>query len=205
LTGAEWDLAPRLAGDIAVLEPLRPEHYGGLLAASRAPEIWRWWPVDPGTDEAAFRGFFDRALSGALDGTASHFATLDARTGVTLGSTSFCTTRPSDRGLEIGWTWLKPTAWGTGANIEVKLMQLRYAFEKLRCIRVEFETDEENKRSRAALEALPAQFEGIHRSFHILPGGRRRNSAFYSILDDEWPAVRSRLTARLAGHLARRR
>jgi len=121
-------------------------------------------------------------------GRQARFATLDAA-GQPVGSTSFCTLRREDCGLEIGWTWLTPTAWGTGANAEAKLLQLRYAFEQLGCQRVEFYTDERNERSRAALAALPAQFEGVLRDIKLLSSGRRRSSAVYSILDREWPGV----------------
>ena len=195
-----WNLAPRLVGEIALLEPLTEEHFSPLLAASRFAEIWTWWPLNPGADDRAFRDWFDGALAAAADGAEAHFATLDARTGRPIGSTSFCTARPENRGIEIGWTWLTPSAWRTGANVQVKLLQLRYAFEELGCIRVEFETDELNERSRRALLALPARFEGVWRDARILPDGRRSSLAYYSILEGEWPEVRERLTQRLAAY-----
>lgn len=138
------------------------------------------------------------------EGSAVRFATLDASTGRPIGSTSFCTLRPEHLGLEVGWTWLTPTAWGTGANPEAKLLQLRYAFDRLGCQRVELETDELNVRSRRAIEALPAQFEGVLRDLKRLPGGRRRSSAVYSILDREWPAVEQRLQQRIRDAIASR-
>ena len=178
---------------------------GAFLAAAHRVTVCRdrtWWPLNPGADARAFRDWFDGALAAADDGGEAHFATLDARTGRPIGSTSFCTARPESRGIEIGWTWLTPSAWKTGANVQVKLLQLRHAFEELGCIRVEFETDELNERSRRALLALPAQFEGIHRDARILPDGRRSSLAYYSILESEWPEVRERLTERLAAHRA---
>jgi RimJ/RimL family protein N-acetyltransferase len=194
-----WNLAPRLVGEIAILEPLTEGHFEALLAASRFPEIWTWWPLNPGADEHAFRDWFDGALA-AHDGTEVHFATLDAASESPIGSTSFCSARPESRGIEIGWTWLTPAAWRTGANAQVKLLQLRYAFEELGCIRVEFETDERNERSRRALEALPARFEGVLRDARILPDNRRSSLAYYSILDHEWPEARAKLTARVGAH-----
>jgi RimJ/RimL family protein N-acetyltransferase len=137
-------------------------------------------------------------------GTEARFVTRDAHTGRLIGSTSFCTLRPEHRGLEIGWTWLTPSAWGTGANAEAKLVQLRHAFTQLGCQRVEFETDELNIRSRRALEALPAQFEGVLRDLQLLPDGSRRSSAFYSILASEWPAVEERLQRRVREAVRRR-
>jgi len=109
--------------------------------------------------------------------------------------------RPPD--LEIGWTRLGPSAWGRGLNAEAKLLQLRGAFEELDVQRIEFETDEQNHRSRRALEALPARFEGIMRDWKLLADGRRRSSAVYSILDHEWPAVEDNLLRRIQVACAR--
>ncbi|MGD1051395.1 MAG: GNAT family protein [Solirubrobacteraceae bacterium] len=198
-----WNLEPRLEGEIVILEPLSPEHFDALLEASRPPEIWRWWTVDM-SSEAAFRVWFEAALAAREDGVRAHFATLDAREGRPIGSTSFMNLRPEHAGLEIGWTWLSPPAWRTAANAEAKLMMLRHAFESLGCQRVEFRTHASNERSRAALEALPAQFEGIARDDRILHDGSRRSSAVYSILDREWPAVAASLTARVAAASAAR-
>ena len=111
--------------------------------------------------------WFERCLHDAAGGGDAHFATILQATGAPVGSTSFCTAREHDRGLEIGWTWLTPAAWGTGANTEAKFLQLRYAFEQLGCIRVDFDTYAENARSRAALAKLPAQFEGVWRNYSI--------------------------------------
>jgi RimJ/RimL family protein N-acetyltransferase len=192
-----WNLAPRLTGELVVLEPLARPHFGGLFAAARPAEIWTWWPFNAGADEAAFRAWFDGALRAGAEGWSSHFATLDARSGAPVGSTSFCTPRPEHRGIEIGWTWLTPAAWGTGANSEAKLLQLRYAFEELGAMRVEFDTDERNLRSRRALEALPAHFEGVLRDLTLAHDGSRCSSAYYSILDHEWPAVAEHLAERV--------
>jgi RimJ/RimL family protein N-acetyltransferase len=192
-----WDLAPRLVGEIVVLEPLAAGHFEGLFAAARPSEIWTWWPFNAGVNEAAFAGWFEEATRARAAGTASHFATLDARSGRPIGSTSFCTPRPDHRGLEIGWTWMTPAAWGTGANAEAKLLQLGYAFETLGCIRVDFDTDEQNERSRRALEAIPAQFEGVLRNFSIADDGTPRSSAYYSILEAEWPRAKENLGARV--------
>ncbi len=198
-----WNLTPRLEGEIVVLEPLEPAHFDALLEASQPAEIWRWWSVEmAGRD--AFARWFEDALAASRAGTRSHFATLDARDGGALGSTSFMTLRPEHAGLEIGWTWLHPSAWRTAANAEAKLMMLRHAFAQLGCQRVEFATNALNERSRAALAALPAVFEGIKRDDRILHDGRRRSSAIYSILDREWPAVEARLEARVAAARAAR-
>ena len=114
-----------------------------------------------------------------------------------LGSSSFLNYRPEDDVVEIGYTWLNPAAWGTGANTEAKLLMMTHAFETLGCARVEFKTDARNERSRAALVALPAKFEGVLRN-HMKPFGvGRRDSAYYSVIDTEWPDVRQALEFRL--------
>jgi N-acetyltransferase len=192
-----WNLSPRLAGEIVVLEPLSEEHYGALLEAAQPAEIWTWWTVSM-AGEAAFRRWFDDALRSGAERTRAPFATLDAQTAQPIGATSYLTLRPEHAGLEIGWTWLNPAAWRSGANAEAKLLLLRHAFEALDCQRVEFSTNERNERARQALEALPAQFEGVRRDDRVLHDGDRRSSAIYSILDREWPAVAANLGARVA-------
>ena len=99
--------------------------------------------------------------------------------------------------VEIGNTWLNPRAWGTGANTEAKLLLLQHAFEDEGFLRVEFKTDAANDRSRAALAALPAEFEGVFRKHMLVRGGERRDSAWYAVIDDDWPAVKANLQRRL--------
>ena len=183
----------RLAGRLVVVEPLAERHGEGLWEAAQFPEIFSWMPYHVGAD----RETFDRWLGEALAGSDVPFAMLDAATGSPIGSTRYLSIRPEHRGLEIGWTWLTPAAWRTGANVETKLLLLEHAFERLGCMRVEFKTDACNERSRAALEALPAQFEGIFRKHMLVRGGELRDSAYYSIVDDDWPAVRTHLERRL--------
>ncbi len=199
-------LSTRLPGSIVTLEPLAPHHEPGLFEASRDPAVWRWLPLggDPdGTgarlpDRWEFAGWFAAAVRASAAGTEAAFATVDRRTGEPVGSTRYLALREPHRGLEIGWTWLSPDAWGTGANVEAKLLMLTHAFDDLGCIRVEFKTDARNERSRAALAALPAEFEGIFRRHMIVPDGLR-DSAYYSVIDADWPHVRANLQRRLAG------
>ncbi len=113
-------------------------------------------------------------------------------------STSYLAPRPLHDGVEIGWTWLTPAAWGTGANIEAKLLMLGFAFDSLDCMRVELKTDARNVRSRGAMEALPAKFEGVLRKHMLVPVVGIRDSAYFSVLDDEWPEVRENLRRRHA-------
>ncbi|HEY2936183.1 MAG TPA: GNAT family protein [Gaiellaceae bacterium] len=189
----------RLAGRIVVLEPLAEEHFARLAEAAADPEVWRWMSVD-GSRPEVFRTWFD----GALAADELPFATLDAATGRPVGSTRFLALAPEHRRIEIGHTWLARSHWGTGANVEAKLLMLEYAFGRLGCRRVEFKTDALNERSRAALAALPAEFEGIHRKHMLVRDGESRDSAWYSVIEDEWPAVRANLLRRLGARLRRR-
>jgi N-acetyltransferase len=178
------------------LEPLSSDHGDGLWEASSAPEVWTWVSEQPATRES-FGRYIDAARAATAARTEFAFATVDARDGRPIGMTRYMALRPDDRALEIGSTWLTPSAWRTGANVEAKLLQLGYAFETLRCIRVELKTHAANERSRDAMERLGATFEGVHRKHRIVPGIGVRDTAWYSVLDDEWPAVRSGLLARL--------
>jgi N-acetyltransferase len=179
------------------LEPLSAEHDDGLWEASRAPEIWAWVVEQPATRES-FQAYLDAARAATAAGTEFAFATVDAHGGRPIGMTRYMALREADRGVEIGWTWLTPAAWKTGANVEAKLLQLGYAFETLGCMRVELKTHAGNERSRGAMERMGATFEGIHRKHRLIPGIGVRDTAWYSVLDDEWPRVREGLRARLA-------
>ena len=114
-----------------------------------------------------------------------------------VGHTSYLNVRPDDRVLEIGNTWVVPGTWGTGANTEAKLLLMTHAFDDEGYLRVEFKTDARNERSRAALAALPAQFEGVFRKHMLVRGGERRDSAWYAVIDDDWPEVKAALERRL--------
>ena len=193
-----WEpIAPRLEGEIVVVEPLGPEHEEGLWQAASDPRIWRWMPVNAIESPETFAAWFTEAQERTAAGLDQAFVVVDADSGNPLGSTRYLALRPEHRGLEIGWTWLSSAAWGTGANVEAKLLLMGHAFDELGCMRVEFKTDALNERSGAALEALPAQFEGIFRKHMLVRDGASRDSAWYSVTDEEWPAVRQNLLDRL--------
>jgi len=191
-----WSV-PTLEGRIVRLEPLSPEHEEGLWLASRDPRTWRWLSVVQPQTRDEWTVFTERALEAAERGTELPLVTI--RHEEIVGSTRFLALRPEHGSVEIGWTWLHPSAWGTGANVEAKLLQLSHAFESWACRRVELKTDALNDRSRGALEALGTTFEGIHRKHMLVRDGENRDSAWYSVTDDDWPSVRSHLEARLAG------
>jgi RimJ/RimL family protein N-acetyltransferase len=195
-------LTARLEGSIVVLEPLGRQHAEELWGAAQAPEIWDWL-VNLNASRELFDYWLEASMESAREGSEGPFATRLRSSGKVVGSSRYLNVRPQDRVVEIGWTWLNPRAWRTGANVEAKLLMLEHAFETLECVRVEFKTDARNERSRAALAAIPARFEGVLRNHMIVPDVGQRDSAYYSVIDGEWPAVRDNLRRRLAGAPAR--
>jgi RimJ/RimL family protein N-acetyltransferase len=185
-----------LEGSHVRLEPLTQAHAAALAAVSADEEIWRYYPSSLLT-LADVQNWIDVALGQRAAGTALPFAILDQASGRALGSTRYLNIVPYDRGLEIGSTWLTPAVWRTAVNSECKFLLLRHAFETLGCIRVQIKTDRRNERSRRAIERLGAQFEGILRQHMVVRDGAYRDTAMYSIIDSEWPAVKERLAASL--------
>ena len=196
-----WPPASRsLEGSIVRLEPIEDGHREPLLAASGEPETWTWIDRRVPGDEQAFSAWFDARLEASRAGDEWCFVTTSADDSAPIGSSSYLQARPAHDGLEIGWTWLHPSAWRTGANREAKLLMLRFAFEELGAMRVEFKTDARNERSRNALEALGATPEGIFRKHMLMPVVGVRDSAYFSITDDEWPRLATSLREGIASH-----
>jgi RimJ/RimL family protein N-acetyltransferase len=171
------------------LEPLEPGHEDPLWEVAQDERVWRLMRERADTSRDEFHRWFERMRATALG-----FAQVVERR--PLGHTSYLNVREDDRVLEIGNTWLAPEAWGTGVNAQAKLLLLQHAFEDEGYLRVEFKTDARNERARAALAALPAELEGVFRKHMLVRGGERRDSAWYSVIDDDWPAVKESLLAR---------
>jgi N-acetyltransferase len=190
------NLATRLEGELVVLEPLQESHAEELWRAAQAPEIWTWL-AKVGSSREYFEKWMQISLEAAAEGREGVFSIRERAGGELVGSSRYLNVRPADRVVEIGWTWLNPVVWRRGVNVETKLLMLGHAFEALECVRVELKTDSRNERSRAAMAALPAQFEGIMRKHMIVPDVGQRDSAYFSVIDDEWPAVRANLRRRL--------
>jgi len=186
-----------LEGRLVRLEPLSLDHVAGLAEVALDPAIWQWTIARP-TTVAELQSWAASALAGRDSGSELPFATIEAATGRPIGSSRYMNIVLEHRRLEIGWTWVAPGWQRTGANREAKLLMLDHAFETLGCRRVEFKTDWLNEPSRTALLGIGAQFEGIFRNHMVMPDGRMRHSAYYSVIDEEWPAVRARLVQSLA-------
>jgi RimJ/RimL family protein N-acetyltransferase len=193
--------APRLEpvtldGSLVRLEPLSLAHVPALAEVALDARIWRWTIARP-TTEAELRSWAETAIAGRESGTELPFATIDRASGRAIGSSRYMNIVLEHRRLEIGWTWVAPPFQRTGANREAKLLMLSHAFDTLGCKRVEFKTDALNEPSRTALLGIGATFEGIFRKHMVMPEGRMRDSAYYSVIDDEWPRVRAALEAGL--------
>ena len=195
-----------LTGKHVRLEPLDHRHVEGLAAASAGDaELYQWSPIPQGKDEAA--KYVETALAWRDEGAAMPFATVRIADGVVLGSTRFFNLdrwawpeghalhrRSTPDGCEIGYTWLARSAIRTAANTEAKLLMLTFAFETWKVFRVCLHTDVRNERSRAAIERIGAQFEGVLRAHRMAADFTPRDSARYSIVAAEWPGVKEKLT-----------
>jgi RimJ/RimL family protein N-acetyltransferase len=181
-----------LSGRKVRLEPLELSHVPRLAEVALDPDLWQWTLARP-TDEAGLRAWAESAIAGRDAGSEFAFVTLEGSSGRPIGSSRYLNIVLEHRRLEIGWTWVAKPWQRTGANREAKLLMLGHAFDTLGCRRVEFKTDSLNEPSRTALLGIGAQFEGIFRNHMVMPGGRMRHSAYYSVIDDEWPAVRAGL------------
>ena len=201
-----WWAMPVLAGRLIRLEPLALEHAPGYLAAAgtggAAAEVFRWLSppggavAQPVTLEDA-----TRHIAAALDardrGTRLPYAQIDAATGEFAGTTSFYEVNPALRALGIGHTWLGQRWWRTGHNTESKLLMMTFAFETLGAVRVVWHTDIFNTRSQAAIERLGATREGVLRKHRLRHDGSWRDTVQYAMVDDDWPAAKAALAARL--------
>jgi len=184
-----------LAGRFVRLEPIEERHRDDLLAAAaQDPATFRYM----GTDLSIGAEVWPAYLADALRPDYVAWATVDAATGQAVGASRFGDIAPEHGRVEIGWTWIAPSHQRSATNTEAKLLQLGYAFDELGATRVALKTDGRNQRSQAAIERLGAQREGTLRRHMRMADGFIRDTVYFSILADEWPAVKARLEERLA-------
>ena len=204
-----------LEGGHVRLEPLDIGHADALVAAAAAePSLYQWSAVPQGKREVT--RYIDTALEWRAAGTAVPFAILRLEDNLVIGSTRYFDMerwawpqgharhgRSAADACEIGYTWLTVSAIRTAANTEAKLLMLTHAFESWRMLRVCLHTDKRNQRSRAAIERIGGQFEGLLRAHRLATDHTARDSARYSIVAQEWPAVKARLENFIAAHSSR--
>ena len=190
-----WIEPVTLTGEHVILEPAADRHLPDLLAAAADPDVWTWMPWRRPTDADELAALLEgeRAI-------AYPFAQLDATSGRAVGITTYRDVDERNRTLEVGGTWIGRPWWRTAINTEAKLLFLGHAFDTLGANRVAIKTDIRNERSQAAIERLGAVREGVVRHQYIRPDGTLRDTVLYSVVPEEWPAVRAHLRARLAAH-----
>lgn len=191
------DLTPvTLRGRFITLEPLAERHAADLLEVLRDDEVCRYllWHPHHSIDETL--AFIRDAEALMAERRSIVFAQVWNATRRCIGSTRLLDVRPADRQVEIGSTFLAREFWRTAANTEAKFLFLRHCFEQLGCVRVALKTDARNVRSQEAIARLGAVREGVLRK-HMNVKGHHRDTVYFSILDDEWPAVKARLDQRL--------
>ena len=185
-----------LEGTYVRLEPLSLSHHEALSHVGLDEDLWRWIPTQVRTPEE-MKTYIQLALDEQARGVSLPFAIIDKTSGRAIGSTRYGNIDRAHRRVEIGWTWIARQWQRTAVNTECKYLLFRHAFETLGCIRVELKTDSLNERSRAAILRIGAKQEGIFRNHMITSSGRLRHSAYFSVIDAEWPAVKSNLEAKL--------
>jgi RimJ/RimL family protein N-acetyltransferase len=191
-----------LEGEAVRLEPLELRHAVDLAVAGAEPEIWAYLPCGPVLGVEAMQHWIAERLAQDATGGSLGFAIVARTTGRAVGSTSYLDIARGDRRLEIGATWLGREVRRTRVNTECKRLLLGHAFEQLGVGRVQLKTDARNLRSQLAIERLGAQREGVLRAHMVLWDGFVRDTVMYSIIAAEWPAVKARLEAMLAGRVS---
>lgn len=192
----KWLQPVELTSELVTLVPLTLEHEVDLMQAASDGELWRLWFTSV-PEPKATRAYIEKAIEQQLNDKALPFAVIDNCSGEVVGSTRLCNAWPEHRRIEIGYTWYASKAQKTGINTQTKLLLLEHVFERLNCIAVEFRTHWHNHDSRRAIARLGAKQDGVLRNDKILPDGSYRDTVVFSILDNEWPAVRNALQHKL--------
>ncbi|MDQ0031184.1 GNAT family N-acetyltransferase [Arthrobacter bambusae] len=189
-----------LDGRFVTLEPLSPEHHDGLVDAAKDGELWKLWYTSVPTPEGMAEEI-DRRLGLQEQGSMLPFATRLKANGKIIGMTTYMNIDAATPRVEIGSTWNAASVHGSGSNPDSKLLLLRHAFETLGCPAVEFRTHWLNHQSREAIARLGAKQDGVLRNHSRTSDGVLRDTVVFSILEHEWPAVRTGLEFRLAKRL----
>jgi N-acetyltransferase len=194
-----WLHPTTLKSSYVTLEPLAHAHRQDLVEATCDGRLWElWYTFVPGPDEMTSE--IDRRLRLQDEGGMLPFAVILNESGRAVGMTTYMNVDATHKRVEIGATWYRQSVQRTPLNTHCKMLLLTHAFETLDCIAVEFRTHFFNRRSRAGIERLGAKLDGILRSHQRAKNGTLRDTAVYSIIASEWPAVRAHLTHLLSGH-----
>ncbi len=187
-----------LTGQHVIVQPLNQAHALGLLAIGQHDPDWLYLPRPCLSDIEDTYRWMSEALQARHEGHQMPFALIQPGTRTVMGSTRYMNIRPRDRALEIGWTWLGSEYQRTAVNTEAKFLLLSHAFEELGALRVELKTDLRNLRSQAAITRIGATREGVFRKHVQVRDGFQRDTVWFSIIDEEWPAIKQALRERLS-------
>lgn len=180
----------KLETEKVLLRPIQQPDLSSFNNIANDESIWRYFTFLL-NDPAEMQRWVDIAIQEREEGKRIPFTITEKETGNICGSTSFGSISYYDKRIEIGWSWLGKKYQGTGINFHAKFSLLNYAFDILNWERVEIKTDNLNERSKQALRKIGAKEEGVLRSHMKMPLNRRRDSIFFSILKNEWPAIRN--------------
>lgn len=189
-----------LKGSTVELLPFEKEHFEDLYSAASDKELWNYTPTD-GWKKKVFYELYSIALTERDTGRQYPFVIFHKEKQKLIGSTRLFEIYPADKKIEIGWTWIEKEFWGTTVNLECKLLLMTYCFEVLKVNRVQLKTKDTNFRSRKAIEKIGGVFEGILRKDKVQSDGTSRNSAYYSILDDEWQSAKEKIEKQIIERL----
>ncbi|CAN5580796.1 GNAT family protein [soil metagenome] len=185
-----------LDGKFVRLEPMRVDHLPALCKVGLDESLWEWTNSIV-NEKSDLERYVRAALADQMLGKAIPLITIERESGTIVGSTRFGNIDSINRKAEIGWTWITPQWQRTAINTEAKLLMMTHAFETWKCIRVEFKTDKNNKKSRKAIARLGAVQEGILRNHMITERGRFRDSVYFSVIDSDWESVKAKLASKL--------
>ena len=193
MTMDPWQDRFSAKGTFASVIPLSQDHHDDLVEATQDGDLHKlWYTTVP--DATGMAAEIDRRVALA---TMQPFAIIDNASGKAVGMTTYMNIDAANKRLEIGSTWYRKSAQRTPLNTECKLLLLKHAFEDLGCNCVEFRTHFLNSQSRRAIERLGAKLDGVLRSHMVMSNGTLRDTAAYSIIASEWPAVKANLLLRL--------
>lgn len=175
---------------------MRVDHLPALYKVGMDESLWQW-TNNIVKDDSDLERYVRDALAMQAAGTALPFVTIERKTWTVVGSTRFGNIDTVNKKAEIGWTWVSPQWQRTVINSEAKLLMLEHAFETWKCIRVEFKTDSNNKKSKAAMRRIGCTEEGTLRNHMITESGRYRHSVYFSIIDSEWESIKENLASKV--------
>lgn len=189
-----------LFNDVVTLIPMTMERVEDFYQAGKPESIWRWTPPYQCVDRDTAKNWVAQGIAATKRGEQVMFGIIDNASGQFVGSTRYLDIDTIHSGIEIGYTFVNPQFQRTHINSHCKLLLLTHAFEELGAQRVQLRTHQRNQKSRNAISRLGCQFEGILRHHRLLSTGEYRNTALFSLLADEWEAVKDRLVSKIAGH-----